>query len=757
MSTSEQVIKQFINATSKRYWTDAQILALTPKMRAELSKYAEKDGKPVSKISPELATLIQQRGFSAADGRAALTMIQDKTINPMTESNTQWILSKGGNEVTTPEKNVLFMLNGERVVRPLTPIPTNPKVEDRYDNLDTLAAFCGTLVSHKDGIWSNASEQALAKMFPTLDSGGLNEVACLVAGLLNEDAEWKAMLLPTKASITGRNMAVFIRSALNNLSRTVYNYLNTKIVIGVFGVIVKAEDGTWEFTQDDEGELRIPSKLYTSLAKTPADIQFSTEYPATMIYRGGWIPRGRLPKVDVDQTSSLLAARQRAVDVVKGDVCMPTLLAKSAGFSGITLEGAKILYFCISATLSAWKRGKVADIRLVRDGDITPLYCSLSYWQQQIKNQFKEEGSEKSDHPYEAMELHTGPWFYFMTAKRNAHLNVPVAIKELITHSHHEGAVAITYLDDTLKTSVDKTSGPVNHDVASATVLPADLPFDFIVKCPIYGTAFFPNDSALTRSQQKGTSKGEVGGQYTRVRVYEHGNAMDFMGIASTLEDLSLVGVENEKKGKETVIKFVPIPLKYFPDRKSWYTRVSTDINSVYQAIFSPKKTYSPISNLLVITKGKVSVLQDLNSENAMSTFAGKVFVKGGFERKKFTPPAPTITAATGEKPVITTTPVTSVVAEKPMEIVVPPSSSSPSAPVEVKAVIQEAAKRVKKVFALPDSLPTPQAVQENEEEGSSGDDETDGEGSDEKGDETADASEAVTEEEDNWVNLNDS
>jgi len=643
MSTHEQLIKQYVRDATTRKWTDAQILALSPKLRGELSRFATKDGKPIGKTSPELLELIERRGFMPADGRAALTLVQDKTINPMTQANSEWIASKGGNETFTTEKSTLYMCNGDKVVRPLTPIPANPARPDKYDNLDVVTAFCGTLVAHTDGVWSNSNEQAWVKVFPSLSASGVNDVACLVSRVLNDDEKWISLPQTARASITGRNGAVFIRDCLNGLSTALYNYLNTKIVVDAFGALIQAADGSWEIDCDETGKERVPTKMYTVLPKTDLDIQFSAQYPATFLYRGGWVPLGRMTKTDAKQTGSVLAARQKLIDTAKGDSAIPSLIAKSNGFSGITTEAAKIHYFLLSATIECWRRGKVANIRLTKDGDITLLYAALSYWQK------KAEGDDR----FTSMNAYEGSWFYFLTAKRNAHLNVAVEVKELIISNHQESAVAVTYLNDTIKTKVDKTADPVNHDTASGFVLPMDLPRDYIVKCPIYGTAFFPLDSSLVRQKKKGTTKADLGKQYDSVKVYAHGNASDFYGIASSLEDLCLVGAEPAKEG----LKLTPLSLVRFETREAWYGQVSKDITAVYQAVFSPKKTYSCITNLLVITKGKVTILADINGDDARSApYAGKVFARGGYERKKFVLPVAGPSTTSGATSVLTST-----------------------------------------------------------------------------------------------------
>jgi hypothetical protein len=683
MSTNEQVIKKYLEDSNRRQWTDAQILALSPKMRSDLASYGEKDGMPINKISSELKELISRRGFSPADGRAALAMIQDKTINPMTQSNSEWIGSKGGSEVFTLSTSTLYMCNGEKVERPLTPIPANPANKDKYSNLDALTAFCGALVTHEEGQWRPSQEVGWAKVFPTLSASGLSAVAQLVSKLLTSDPAWEAMTQTTKSSMTGRNAAVFMRNAFNSLSTVVYNYLNTKIVVDAFRAIEKDQEGDWVLNCDEDGNDVVPSKLYDNKVKTQADRDFSTDYPSTLLYRGGWCPAARLPKVDCTQTSSLLAARQKSVEVAKGDSAIPTLIAKSQGYSGMTTEAAKVHYFVIASTLEAWRRGKVVNIRLTTDGDINILYCSLTYWQEEARKNamFKE------------MHMISSSWFYFIPAKRNANPNVSVQVKELIIFNHQLRAVAVAVLDDTIKTKVDKDSDPINHDAASASVLPADLPAEYIVKCPIYGTAFFPKDTALTRSKQKGTSLEDLGKQYKEVLVYGHGSAANFIGVASTFPDLHLVGAEQVKMKME----FVVVPLVPFATRIEWYKKISVDINMIYRSVFSPVSTFSPITNLLVVQKGKVSILQDLNEDAIGGAYSGKVFVRGGQKRKKFIAGGEAPTTTAGVAPPRSTTSssafaVPAPMSTSPMPMTLGVSTTAPPPPQPPKA----------KKFAIP-------------------------------------------------------
>jgi len=733
MSTNEQIIKKFITETATRKWTDAQIQALSPKLRLELSRYAERDGKPITHCSAEIQDLIKKRGFSPADGRAALAMLQDKTINPMTQSNSEWVLSKGGSEVFTPTTSTLYMLNGEKVSRPLTPIPSNPKMLDNYKNLDVLTALIGTFVAHTDGQWARANEQAWVKVFPSLRASGVGEVADLLAVILNENEMWTSLSQTSKAAVTGRNGAVFIRNALNSLSQVLYNHLNTVLMAEAFGVIEYDKvSNEWYVCLNEDGNESVPLKVYETKAKTELDKAFSKKYPCVLLYNGGWVPDARLPPVDPTQTTSILLARQKSVDVTKGDSCIPSLLAKSQAFCGLTNETAKVLYFMIGATLECWRRGKVVNIRLRQDGDITPLYCALTYWQERAKK----------DEMFAAMTT-TDSWFYFLPAGRNSHLNVAPAIKELILYNHQAAAVAIAYLNDGIKTKTEKAADPVNHDAASYYVLPPDLPTEYIVKGPIYGMAFFPNDDALKRVAMKGTSKDPPGKQYNGVRVYAHGNAMDFIGIASTLENLSLVG--SELVGKATMV-FVEIPLKEYTTRKAWYERVVADINMLYKSVFNPRVGFSPLCNLLVITKGKVTMLQSLEDDATVMGYQGKVFVRAGVAKRKLVIPGEQHENTAMKVPLQDT---------PSKHIRGAPRSSFEPEPEKVQAPV----RRIVKVMKEPEPEPEPEEGDEDAEEDAEKEEgEEAGETSPEEGQEEGQVEGVEEEEDDGCVphNLND-
>jgi hypothetical protein len=686
MSLNENVIKNAIKDASERRWTDAQIKALSPKLRGQLSSYGEKDGKSITQIDPEMKRLISERGFAPADGRAALAMIQDKTIAPMKQANSDWVISKGGNEITTKDKNTLYMCNGDKVVRPHTPIPANPENPDKFDNLDVVTAFCAPLVDHKNGVWKNAGEQVWCKTFPSMGASGLNSLAMLVAQILNIDECWVALSTVDKAATTGRNGAVFIRNAFNSVSKVVYRYLNTKIVADAFRAIEKTPDGEWEVCVDEEGNDVVPQRVYDTIALDADDLRFSSDYPAVLWYKGGWVPGARLPKVDLNLTSSLILARQKSIHIAGGDQGVPSLIAASQDFSGITNETAQNFYFIISSVLECWRRGKKADIRLSSNGDVNVLWSALSYWQDVAR----------SDDLYSLMHERKGNWFYFLPATRNAFINTTAAIREVIVNSHTEGSVAVCVIKDRIKTLVDKTSDPVNHDRNSNYVLPQDLPPNYIVKCPIYGTAFFPKDNALARIAQKSTSA-ESFPQYNGVKVYGHGNARDFIGVASTLDDLCLVGSEQAKKG----MVFAKISLVCYPTREKWYSKVSSDINAIYKAVFNPVKTLSPISNLLVITKGKVSVLTNLDDGQAVG-YSTRVFAKGGNNRKKFMVPAASSSSFTSSSSSSSSQPVVETTASKaPLQYVekvkdvlppIPPPSKLFIESVEVaKSVIKDA------------------------------------------------------------------
>jgi len=619
-------LRSFVTDNKKRAWTDDQIRALTPKQRNSLGKYSAFQGKSISSIDSELQALIDARGFFPGDGIAALKMMQEIPYNSMTQMESDSVVSKGGSQVTTLNDITLYTLSGEKVVRPNTPVPANPENSDRYSNLDVLAAFVGSLVSQSKGEWKIESPDRWVIMFPLLKIAGLNTVAQFTQKLLNTSPKWQAMRTIDKTSVTNINEAKFIRDTLNNLDVDAYNYLNTLICVEALCVVYYDKvDKDWNITLGVDDKPLVPAFVYESKVKTRADQEFSDDYPAVFIYKGGWAPPARVLKVtDWGSTANIAAVTQKVVQVAGGGGSMPSLLASSLGFSGMTTEASQKLLFIIGATLSCWAGSRVVDIRLTSDGDIGPLYAALSYWQSQKFGEFAK-----------MPDKNVTPWFCFLTSRRNVGINSAAAIRETIRDKHRSEAVAICVLKDQLKTKANKDDPVVDHDANSLEVLPGDLPTDYIVKTPIYGAAFFHKDNDVIRSFIKTSTPFKVPEQYNNVRVYAHGSARNFLGVASTFPSCSLKGIEYEKTKKGPVPKLVDIPMKEFVTRESWYRNVNDSLLKVLAAMFNPKKTYSPLANLLVITKGKMNMLVSV-TDDAESGFAQKVFVRQTKEKMKF-------------------------------------------------------------------------------------------------------------------------
>jgi len=561
---------------------------------------------------PFLEDLVKLRGWSPADSVLAYSLIQTSKVAIKKQTMEEVVMAKGGMIVGSPKEITMTLPTGDKVRVPNTPIPSSGET-DRWEYIDPVTGLVADIVQVDGDKWVPKKCDAW-KVFPSLNLTGLRKVATVLCVILNSTDEWKGKDATERAGTTGIAHMKFIRTAINSISEEQFNYLNTLIVVDMFGVIEKKE-GVWVLGEDMDGK-EYPRSFWTTKAKKKGDEKLLSSYPEVFLYKGGWVPKVKTVQVDTGLTSSVVLAQQKLIEFAGGDSGPSKLLASGKDFTSMLSENGKKIYFYLSATLAAWARGCVVDIRLISDGDIHYLWSVLSYWRDRISK----DSTEFAD-----MQKHDiVDWFNFIPAARNKSLNVAPEIYAVIRTRHREGAVAVCCLKDELKTKVDKNAPPLDHERNSFNVLPADLPAMFIIKCPIYGQAFFLKDGDVVRMMQKGSTKDEKFDRslYESVKVYSHGSARNFYGVASTLSDLSLMGRTVEKG----VSSWTPVKLEQYVTRKAWYARVAKDILEVYAAPFRAVVRYSPICNLLVITKGKLNIkLQDVNGEEGAIT-VDKVF-----------------------------------------------------------------------------------------------------------------------------------
>lgn len=619
--TIDDYLLQDKQDASKGCWTLEQIMALSDKQREKLAAYVP-GAVPVN--DPHLEKLIQERGWRTADSLLAFRVKSNPKYSFSKQTNEEIVMSRGGAIETSLKQVKVTLPTGEVYVTPNTPIPANHAFPDKYDNVDAVAVFVSSLVETKDGKWVPTRIDKWS-CFTVMKIVGLKKVANALCTILNHSDSWKSREQTERLSTTGVTALKFIRTIVSQLTEAQFDYLNTLIVVEAFGVLEKDDTDSWVYGEDEHGET-LPTSFYEEKELKKHHMKFLSDYPAVFIYRGGWVPKVKIAKTDLALTSSMEAIHKKVSEFSGGDKSAPSLLASAKGYSSMPVSGVKKIAWIVSAVLGAWARGSKVDIRLTSDGDINPLWVLLSYHQNNIV-------THKPALFEEINKLPVEDWFTFLTSHRNTSLNLPAHIQALVRGKHRKDAVAIGWIKDALKTKTDKKDNAPDHDANSWNVLPQDLPENFIIRCPIYGDAFFMHDEDIARSQQKKSAIETFAGKarkstYDKVQVYAYGSARGFYGVASTV-DAFLVGIENKE--------WVKVEMERFTKRKEWYGQVQKDLVAVYGAPFRPVVRYSPISNLFFFTRGRVNLISQLITEEGDLVQAGKVFQAVSLKKKAFT------------------------------------------------------------------------------------------------------------------------
>jgi len=335
-------------------------------------------------------------------------------------------------------------------------------------------------------------------------------------------------------------------------------------------------------------------------------------------------PEVVFPRADGTLESAELNLR-RLREFAMGDDTAAMLLSGMKGFSGLCTRNGKKFQFILGAALSCWLMGKKVDIRLSTNGDYPLLASSLN----SVLRRMVEYGHQMSD------DVH---WYKFLSAD-NKPLAMSQALRALFTDAHREDAVAIWWYAATLPTS--QTKGQVvDYDYLSKNLIPPQVQGEFIAYTPIYGIQMFgSDDQALRLRSNKTESKKET--IRKDVLVYEFSNACGFCGVISNIKDLCLGGIgypiqtttatttlnvvesvsttnssatlsHTSIPAKKVVTNrydftgdegLVRVPLKRINTEKEWYSKVAMDCRYVILGLFRPTVRYSPISNLVSLSK----------------------------------------------------------------------------------------------------------------------------------------------------------
>lgn len=642
---SNQALLNFSENVAKRSWTDEEIRSFTFAERKSLVAYKPGVSEPPPKIKALLAR--KEGAWTKADAMFAATVNQSGSLDLSRRTFEEAAVSQGGSVEATDKTITFYALTGERYSVVNTPIPQEPKEVDNYENLDNVSSLCASVVHVHGGKWECKNEAVWNPVFPGVSTAGIIHLASAVKSLLNDCEDWKAMKETGKSSTTGIVALRFVRRQLNKLDKWSYDYINTIICVDVLRVMYKDEDGAWCLSLDDDEKSLIPQKVWTQRSKTPEHKKIMKKFPCVFTYNGGWVPPARVPLPVDPSLGDVIVAHQKVREFENGGDSAPALLASMKDYTGMITDNFKRIYFIVSAVLGVWSLGKVVDVRLTNDGDLNTLWVLLNYWCEKIKSELD---AEVPNSMFLAMKDVNSEWFKFLPASRDSVGNPSITIKKSLINNHREGAVAVGVSKARLHTKAEKDE-IVDHEDHAFTVLPVDLPSSYVLKCPVYGSAFFLRDPAVQKVLAKKTVLKEDIQRYQKVIVQAFGSARDFQGVVTTLENFSLVGQQVEKivpasvktDGSSdtpsvvarTIVKrrFVKVPLTVVPTLKEWYFAVLRSLGNVYSAPWKPVSRFSPITNLLLVSKGKVSLVNsDLGGEG--SGFQGQVFPKSTKSRQ---------------------------------------------------------------------------------------------------------------------------
>lgn len=579
----------------QRNYDNEYLVTLSAVQLRKLAMYAE--GINGDSLDAALKEVVRRKGNPTASDKTEMMRLVTST-NRYKDSHykpEEAVISMGGSVFYTPKEIALTSVSGEVTVTPNAPVPSQFGVKAARKYVQFILPLCSQLVINKKGKWEIKIENAWSKVFSRsgLNISELHVIASLVLAVLEQDRVWMDMPSVSKLSTTGSAKLVFIKEALERIDDLAYIYLHTSIVVKFLRAVIP--DGKKFVVRMSGDEPAIPVKSYESVKITPAQAKdFRKWTPQAYYYVGGFIPLVDVP-VDDGTINSAYLSLQRLREFSGGDSSAVMLLAGMKDFSGLTTEAGKRLSFILAATLFCWSKKLLVDIRLSSMGDLFPLMSSLNLWKRIVATEWEEKPGG-----------HQSTWVNFMPQARKA-IPLDPSIEPYMISAHREDAVAIWWNADQLTTAQEKGK-TVDHDLLSFQLLPADIVAndqDFIAYNPIYGPNMFPQDK---HARPTGRTTPLPENDFDELFVYPFGNAAKFNGIVSTFDDLALWGRERVGSGKTAVDRFTSIKLQVVPSMKEWYAKVCTACTAHYSLTFNAVSRYSPISNLLYMSKKAVQI-----------------------------------------------------------------------------------------------------------------------------------------------------
>jgi len=580
----------------KANWAREEFEAMPPKI---LRQYVHYNGSAT--MEEAQLKIVKERGFNSADKALAREVfLRQGAKSTAAERPEDYARTHGGRNVFFPTTVELHTLGGEKKIRPNSPIPLPFGSSEKYKNSVAVAALVSQFVKNNSGKWETAINAQWLKTFA--DSFVAMETVELVSRkicqILTEDVVWKSYSTLDRNAVTGATAMVFVRAAMERLTKTEYQILNTKIVCDAFRTFSRSGQDFFQNMLDEDTPL-VPEQLYEVWEPTDEAAEvLEGRYPNCFMYLGGCLP---VPNVPPSQGTMESAKKSgdRVREVLGRDVSTSNLLAEMRDFSGLTDFFGKKIAFFLSSTLYCWKKGRHVDIQLESIGDALMLVSSLNYWREEINDRMKKQVKGC------VFPNLTSESFRLLSPAVNT--VIPQKIRSLFEENPRPTAVFIMWNAKVLP-GVDEKGSKVDYDSESYDLLPIKAQNnDYIMSTAIFGAAPFPRDVQVEKKVDRSMVEARPWkhGPY----VYKFSSAAHFRGVLSSFSDFHLVGEGFDKNPATQTfdvrggMRLVDVPLLQIKTQKEWFIQVSGDCNKQIVAFFCPVVRYSPISNLARMSK----------------------------------------------------------------------------------------------------------------------------------------------------------
>jgi len=597
-----------LKSNTLRQWTDEALQSFPRKVLEYIQSSNGVATQPSKTVQPYLNGLIP----TLADRHAASVILTKHGVKTTAHYRPEAFLNTvGGSMFYSPKEVQYTPLAGPPQVRNNSVIPTRFGETESHSNVQALACLAAQLVQNKSAQWiSNVTPAIYAKVLNNSDLEWpdfipLSDNFCAI---LNEDPVWTGMGIVQKSAITGPEMLIFIRSALDRLPAPIYHLMNTRIVIDLLKVY-EFDGKDWCQRENENGAPAIASSVYSQKKNIDTESKLMLKnagYPGCFWYNSGYLPRINFPPND----GTLESARdryQRSMEFIGGASAPTALLAGMKGYSGMNDDMGKRIQFTVSAALRAWYGARAADIQLYSVGDLPMLFSSLNRW----KKYLLQDGCP--DTQWED-KSRVGD-VKFILPSVNDFSKVHSIYHTEVVYVPRDGTVIVSWADSTLPTAGKKGS-IVDYEAHSSTLMPVPWKnHDVIMYSIVYGKYPFQGRAATPR-QVLSAAIGTKTRWPKPTYVYAFGTSAQWRGIISTFPDLTLIGYGAMNTGTvqkpvwdERVRSLHAFDLEEVLSPALWYTKIGNDCASQSFAFMAPKSRYHPISNLPSITKTGVQVV----------------------------------------------------------------------------------------------------------------------------------------------------